>query len=201
MINLHQSPTVSIDSHHHESIRAWWQHRDLRGMTTGDPPHRYHNIDCIGRRHKPLAPLVLLCCYQVVIGYNMWWPPHYMGGTCYWCPTQTQLIPIHTYYNTESYRNSTQKHSTGYEIVAGRVDGTSRWRYCRVWANTNNTQRAIIYKTRFIARRHDLLGATLISGINPTNNKNSCYMCHPTLSRSTALEAWHPCTQVHMYVC
>jgi hypothetical protein len=85
-------------------------------MTTGDPPHRYHNIDCIGRRHKPLAPLVLLCCYQVVIGYNMWWPPHYMGGTCYWCPTQTQLVPIHTYYNTESYRNSTQKHSTGYEM-------------------------------------------------------------------------------------
>jgi ribosomal protein L33 len=59
-------------------------------MTTGAPPHDTAAPAALVAGTSRRLPL-RSCCYQVVMSYNMWCPPHYMGGLSYYCLTRTLL--------------------------------------------------------------------------------------------------------------
>jgi hypothetical protein len=83
-----------VDLLRNQAITARWRHRDLvtqfgaqrlhlRGMTTGAPPHMIpQHLAALGAGTSRRLPLCA-CCYQVIIGYNVWCPSHYMRGLGY----------------------------------------------------------------------------------------------------------------------
>ena len=60
-------------------------------MTTGAPPHDTATLAALGAGTSRRLPLRAYC-YQVVIGYIVWHPPHYIGGQGYKSPTLTLLV-------------------------------------------------------------------------------------------------------------
>ena len=62
-------------------------------MTKGAHPHLLpQHLATLGTGTSRRLPL-RACCYQVVMGYNVWCTPHYIGGLGYKSSTPTLLVP------------------------------------------------------------------------------------------------------------
>jgi hypothetical protein len=116
-------------------------------MTTGAPPHMIpQHLAALGSGTSRRLPLCA-CCYQVVMGYNVWCPPYYMGGPGYKSPTRTLHVTCPHLIQHKSKRNPTRT------LIFDTTQQTPPW---RIFSTTLNSSKRRTFMYSRLGCLHEL---------------------------------------------